>query len=136
MSAKCGSCLALAILTWSVDAKPVAVPIGESEGMEMGAVLPHEKVLQALLLANAVQIIWFLVKSIWDSFHKKQDASTDKLDALHTMVHRMEERIAAIGKQVESMDLPSEDELAKRIEHRLEFMVFKAVRDFNQKDKR
>ena len=115
----------IAGVTQSISAKPVTLPVANIGGEELNAVLPSEKVLLLLLLANAVHIIWALIKGVIDAKAKHDDKTVEKLEELSKMVHEM---------KVKFDHLPNENALMEKIIHRMEFMVYKAVRDIG-KDK-
>ena len=103
MSARLGLCSLLAVTQTSL-ARPVVLPIAKIGNEELNAVLPNEKILLLILLANAAHIIWALVSGILKSKDDRADKTSEKLDQLHTMVHRMEERLEAFGSKVQDID--------------------------------
>lgn len=109
-------------------AKPVVLPVTKIGDSDLNAVLPSEKYLLTLLCLNLIYIIWALVKGIWDAKAKREDKTAEKLDALTLMVHEMKGKLNSLN------DPPDEDEIAAKIERRVEFLVFKTMRDMKSRD--
>jgi len=70
------------------------VPVG---GNDLTAVLVSDKLLGPLIVANMIQLIVFLVKSIWDSKRKQLDEILKKVELIPGIAEkqsRMERHLA------------------------------------------
>ncbi len=127
MNVRLGFLLYLVILGTIAEAAPVIVPMGKVAGGELSAVLPNEQTLQGLLLAQAITIIVFLAKTVWQMFSKKSEATENDLKELKVSVLKIEAELKTLTK------LPNEKEILERIEDRIEYMVYKAVKSLEKK---
>ncbi len=113
-------------LAHSADAaRPVAIPLAKTEEGELNAVFPNATVLQGLLLSNAIAVIVFLAKTIWDSFLKKSDKTEEKIDEMFKAVQELRLDVRAL----QARGAPDEDDIIKKVEHRIELMAFRAIRE-------
>lgn len=120
MNVNRGLILLLVLAAQSISAKQVAIPVAQVGDAELNAVLPNEKVLLGLLLANAIHIIWALAKSMWDAREKHNDKSGEKLEEMYKMVLEMKGKVD---------NLPDEKVILDRLERHIELMVYRAVRN-------
>lgn len=125
-----GFCFLLVILSRITEATPVAVPLGQLDGGEFAAVLPNNQALSWILLGNAVMVIWYLLKSIWEIFKKDKDRTEQKVDELVKAVQEIKAELKTISK------LPSEEVIITRLEDRVEYLVFKVVKDLGLNGKK
>lgn len=127
MNGKIGFLLLLGILGSITEAAPVVVPMGKMAGGELSAVLPNPESLQFLLIAQGASIIVFLVKTLWQMFHKKSNENEAALNDLKVAVQGIQAELKTLAK------LPDEKEIMERLEKQLEYMVYKQVRELEKR---
>jgi len=125
MSAVFGLFFALAMLSQITDAAPIAIPIGKDG--EIKALLPDGSVLQLLLGANALHLVVYLGKSIISMLKKDKDKLENRVEDLTKAVNEMRGELHGIRI------LPDEKEIMRRLEEKMEFMVFKVVKHMDFK---
>jgi len=121
--------LGMSLLSHLTEAKPVAVPLVKTEEGDLSAIFPNAVVLQGLLLSNALALIIFLVRSIWSGFLRSKDKTEEKLDEVYRTVQEMRIEMRSL------QDAPDEDEIIRKLEHRIELMTLRAIRDHMREGK-
>lgn len=71
-------------------AKPVAIPTAKVGEAELTTILASDKLLGPLLLANLAQLVWFLIKSIYDSKRKQLEDIQKAVSVLPTLIEKIE----------------------------------------------
>lgn len=127
MKGKIGLLLWLGILGSIAEAAPVIVPMAKVAGGEVSAVLPNAETLQGLLIGQGVMIIGFLAKTIWQIFTNRSNEQEKDLKDLKIAVQAIQAELKSLGR------LPDEAEILDRLEDRVEYLVFKAVRDLEKR---
>lgn len=126
MNAIYGLYCVLAILSSTASADPVVIPLVKTSSGDLSAVVPNETFLAAILVGNALQLIFMCGKGLWEIFRKDKDKMDNKVDALASAVQELRAEIKAMSR------LPDESEILERLEQRAEYLVFKAVRDLER----
>lgn len=109
----------LFIVTWKssiVNALPVKIA---QSPQEITTILTSDRLLGPLLVANLVQLIWYLVKSIFDSKKKQLDQIQKTVDLIPQLVHKVE-----IMDQHLKQNVPTKDQV--------ELLVYRKLQDKNQ----
>ena len=129
MNVSFGLLFQLVSLISIASADPVVLPVVKTDAGEIGMVFPSDKVLLGIVIGQGLQLIFWMGKSLWGAFIKKSDKTEEKVDQLAIAVQEIKAELKLISK------LPNEAEIIERLEDRVEFLAFKAVRDLGIKIK-
>ncbi len=92
----------------------------QSVETDLLAVVPDSNILWVFIALNAVQLVWTLAKSIWDSHRAKSDHTAEKVDKLLMAFDRFEHQIDVLTERVKHVPTPRE----------IELLVWEKVREF------
>lgn len=103
------------ILIWAqgTEAAPVAAKVGESDVV---GVLPDSKVLWAFIAVNAIQVVVWLAKSIWDDKTKQLREIRSAVDQIPALIHKIETMDRHLRENVPTRD-------------QTELMIFRQMKD-------
>jgi hypothetical protein len=111
----------LASVSW---AKPVVLPITKTDNGELSAIIPSEKVLLALLAANAVQIVIWAVKEWLKHREKKDDKTSERMDKMQADIAEIKSALRVIN----SRDTVTHSEMIELLKPHIELIVIKSMR--------
>ena len=93
----------LLLYTTSSIAKPVIVqPITPNQ--DVTAVLMSDKLLGPFLLLNAIQLIFFLIKSIWNTEKKRLEEIQKAVAHIPAIVHKLDRLDDHVMRKVPTID--------------------------------
>ena len=95
------------------------LPVNETTNVA----LPSEKLLLLILLGNACQIIWTLIKAILESKAKKADQTSERLEHITRTVDKLSHQVESLMDQ----DHPTHEEIMRVIRPEIELMIYKAT---------
>ena len=127
-------CITVASLCSTVNADAAVQKV--TEGVYAGI---GDNAILLLLATQLGQVVWYMGKWIVDKYFREQkdkDAEVKKLKAeFHEFREEMARGFAHIQNEMKHIQkMPSEKEVLNQLSERMEFMVFKAVRDLGLKD--
>ncbi|MGE0525879.1 MAG: hypothetical protein AB7P49_02370 [Bdellovibrionales bacterium] len=101
-------------------ANAITLPMGQVGDSELYQALPNEKVLVGILYSNAVGIIVYLAKFVWDGFTKKSDKTAERVEELHKMIHDMQGQLNVLAAR-----MPNEAEIISKAAKEAELMYWR-----------
>lgn len=125
MSVRSGFLLFIALQSSITSAKVIPIPVAKI-GDADGYLMPSERVLLLIVVGQAGQIIWFLLKTIYSSFKKDKHDAEQKLDELSQVINRIDTQVNMLAQKVNSV--PSRDQLVKSIEPDIKVVVYETLR--------
>jgi Flp pilus assembly protein TadB len=90
----------------------------------LSAIIPSEKVLLALLAANAVQIVIWAVKEWLKHREKKDDKTSERMDKMQADIAEIKSALRVIN----SRDTVTHSEMIELLKPHIELIVIKSMR--------
>jgi hypothetical protein len=127
--------LLITLTSTCTEASALVEKIGET-GLYAGM---GENAILLLVGTQALSFVWKMGKWIVDKYFREQKDKDAEVKKLKLEFHQFREDVGKVlgrieGKMEGLAHLPDEDEVIKEMEKRMEFLVFKAVRDLGLKD--
>lgn len=120
--------IALATTVISIASANV-LPITKIGNNELNAVL-SDNVLVGFIVANAIQIIFFLAKSILEAKQKHEDHTSEKLDNTVVQLESLSKSVNKIEVRLETLlerDEISKDDIIRSLDPHIRLAVMEAL---------
>lgn len=137
MNAKTGSGLLLLITITSTctEASALVEKVGVT-GVYAGM---SENAILLLVATQAIGFVWSMGKWIVNKYFREQHDKDAEVKKLKLEFHQFREDVGKVlgrieGKMEGLAQMPDEEQVMSAMEKRMEFLVFKAVRDLGLKD--